>query len=43
MGANIDDDNFIAQLLVQDAKTATKKYELVGLDAFSSKRCVTNL
>ncbi|KAF1913866.1 hypothetical protein BDU57DRAFT_502795 [Ampelomyces quisqualis] len=38
MGANIDDDNYIAKLLVQDAKTANKKYELVGLDAFNSKR-----
>lgn len=43
MGANIDDDNYIAKLLAQDAKTANKKYELVGLDAFSLKRCVTGL
>ncbi|KAI0578830.1 hypothetical protein Alg130_07762 [Pyrenophora tritici-repentis] len=41
MANNIDDDAYIAELLKQDAKTAAKKYELVGIDAFnprSSKR-----
>jgi hypothetical protein len=39
---NIDDDESVANLLKQDAKSATKKYELVGIDAFNPKRCVTS-
>lgn len=35
------DDEYVASLLTQDAKDATKKYELVGIDAFNpKKRCV---
>ncbi|KAF7444367.1 hypothetical protein PtrM4_044160 [Pyrenophora tritici-repentis] len=41
MANNIDDDAYIAELLKQDAKTAAKKYELVGIDAFNPRRCVT--
>jgi hypothetical protein len=37
------DDDYIANLLTKDAKTAKKTYELVGIDAFSSKRYVTTL
>ncbi|KAA8614533.1 hypothetical protein PtrSN002B_008194 [Pyrenophora tritici-repentis] len=38
MANNIDDDAYIAELLKQDAKTAAKKYELVGIDAFNPRR-----
>jgi len=31
---NIDDDDYVANLLKQDAKDTAKKYEMVGLDAF---------
>lgn len=41
MANNIDDDAYIAELLKQDAKKAAKKYELVGIDAFNPRRCVT--
>ncbi|KAF1958554.1 hypothetical protein CC80DRAFT_14502 [Byssothecium circinans] len=34
----IEDDDYIANLLKQDAKDAAKKYELVGIDAFNPKR-----
>jgi hypothetical protein len=37
------DDDYIANLLAKDAKTAKKTYELVGIDAFGSKRYVTTL
>jgi hypothetical protein len=43
MTGNLDDDEYVANLLKQDAKSAKKKYELVGIDAFNPKRCVTNL
>ena len=43
MTANLDDDEYVAVLLKQDAKQATKKYELVGIDAFNPRRCVTSL
>jgi hypothetical protein len=43
MSDSINDDEYIASLLTQEAKNAKKKYELVGLDAFSSKRCATGL
>jgi hypothetical protein len=43
MAGNLDDDEYIAKLLKQDAKSAKKTYELVGLDAFNPKRCVANL
>jgi hypothetical protein len=43
MAGNLDDDEYIASILKQDAQTAKKKYELVGLDAFNPKRCVTSL
>jgi hypothetical protein len=42
MAANINDDEYVANLLKQDAKSARKKYDLVGIDAFSHKRCVGN-
>jgi hypothetical protein len=37
----IDDDEYVAKLLKQDAKTTAKKYEMVGLDAFLPQRSVT--
>jgi hypothetical protein len=43
MTGNIEDDEYVASVLKQDAKNATKKYDLVGIDAFNPKRCVTNL
>lgn len=39
-GESFDDDSYVANLLKQDAKSAAKKYELVGIDAFNPKRCV---
>lgn len=42
MAKDLDDDAYIAELLKEDAKKATKKYELVGIDAFSP-RCVMSL
>ncbi|KAF2132200.1 hypothetical protein P153DRAFT_383087 [Dothidotthia symphoricarpi CBS 119687] len=38
MAGNIHDDEYVANLLDQDAKSAKKKYELVGIDAFNPKR-----
>lgn len=38
MADNLHDDEFVANLLKQDAKSATKKYELVGIDAFNPRR-----
>ncbi|KZM19805.1 hypothetical protein ST47_g9117 [Ascochyta rabiei] len=38
MSLDIDDDEYIAKLLAQDAKESTKTYDLVGLDAFNSRR-----
>ena len=43
MTGNIEDDEYVANLLKQDAQNATKKYDLVGLDAFNPRRCVANL
>jgi hypothetical protein len=43
MTGNTFDDNYVAKLLAQDAKSAKKTYDLVGIDAFSSKRCVLTL
>jgi|TARA_R110002003_G_scaffold186_1_gene14518 hypothetical protein len=43
MAGNIDDDEYVASLIKQDAKDAKKKYELVGIEAFNPKRCVTSL
>jgi hypothetical protein len=43
MARDLDDDAYIAELLKEDAKKATKKYELVGIDAFNPRRCVTSL
>ncbi|CAN9165690.1 unnamed protein product [Alternaria alternata] len=42
MARDIDDDAYVAELLKQDAKKATKTYELVGIDAFNPRRCVTS-
>jgi hypothetical protein len=36
------DDDYVANLLAKDAKSAKKTYELVGIDAFSSKRYVSS-
>lgn len=43
MAKNLDDDEYVAELLKQDAKNVTKKYELVGIDAFNPRRCVPSL
>lgn len=40
---NIEDDNYVANLLKKDAEKAAKRYELVGIDAFNPKRCVPSL
>ena len=42
MTNDINDDDYVANLLKQDAKSAKKKYELVGIDAFNPKRCVSS-
>ena len=42
MPNDIDEDEYIAKLLQEDAKSAKKTYELVGIDAFNSKRCVSS-
>lgn len=38
-----DDDEYVANLLKEDAKNAKKKYELVGIEAFNPKRYVAVL
>ncbi|KAF2632631.1 hypothetical protein BU25DRAFT_79071 [Macroventuria anomochaeta] len=38
MPFGIDDDEYVAKLLAQDAKKMSKTYDLVGLDAFNPKR-----
>jgi hypothetical protein len=43
MPSNLDNDDYVANLLKQEAKNATKKYELVGIDAFNPRRCVASL
>ena len=43
MPFDIDDDEYVARLLAQDAKKTSKTYDLVGLDAFNPKRCVGSL
>jgi hypothetical protein len=43
MTGNIEDDEYVASVLKQDAKNATKKYDLVGIDAFNPRRCVVSL
>ena len=40
MADNIDDDEYVANLLKQDAADAAKQYKMVGLDAFKPARCV---
>ncbi|KAF2271206.1 hypothetical protein CC78DRAFT_557192 [Lojkania enalia] len=37
-GNNIDDDEYVANLLKQDAKNSAKHYEMVGLSAFMPQR-----
>ncbi|KAF2109242.1 hypothetical protein BDV96DRAFT_652096 [Lophiotrema nucula] len=37
-GDDLDDDVYVANLLREDAKTAAKKYEFVGLGAFNPQR-----
>lgn len=39
-GHNIDDDDYVANLLKQDAQKSTKQYQMVGLDAFLPNRYV---
>jgi len=41
MAGRFDDDDYVANLLKQDAKKANKSYELVGIDAFNPRRCLT--
>ena len=36
-GDHVEDDEYVARLLRQDALNASKKYNLVGLDAFKSR------
>lgn len=43
MPLDIDDDEYVANLLAQDAKKTSKTYDLVGIDAFNPKRCVGSL
>jgi len=43
MAGTVDDDEYVASLLKQDAQNAKKKYELVGIDAFHPRRCVESL
>jgi len=43
MPLDINDDEYVAKLLAQDAKKASKTYDLVGMDAFNPKRCVGSL
>ncbi|KAL1611416.1 hypothetical protein SLS59_000135 [Nothophoma quercina] len=38
MPFNVDDDEYVAKLLAQDAKKTSKTYDMVGLDAFNPKR-----
>ncbi|OSS46021.1 hypothetical protein B5807_08102 [Epicoccum nigrum] len=38
MPLDIDDDEYIAKLLAQDAKKTSKTYDLVGINAFNPKR-----
>ncbi|KAF1831832.1 hypothetical protein BDW02DRAFT_571646, partial [Decorospora gaudefroyi] len=38
MARKIDDDEYVAELLKKDARAATKKYDLVGIDAFNPRR-----
>ncbi|KAF2658552.1 hypothetical protein K491DRAFT_690067 [Lophiostoma macrostomum CBS 122681] len=38
MADNIDDDEYVANLLKQDATDAAKQYKMVGLDAFKPAR-----
>jgi hypothetical protein len=40
MPLDIDDDEYVAKLLAQDAMKSTKTYDLLGIDAFNPKRCV---
>jgi hypothetical protein len=37
---NLDDDEYVANLLKEDAKKTAKQYSLLGMDAFLPKRCV---
>lgn len=37
------DDDYVANLLKQEAKASAKQYELVGIDAFNPKRCVARI
>jgi hypothetical protein len=41
-GDEIDDDEYVANLLKQDAQRTAKQYKLVGMDAFRSNRYVRN-
>jgi hypothetical protein len=43
MPLDVNDDEYVAKLLAQDAKKASKTYDLVGMDAFNPKRCVGSL
>ena len=36
----LDDDDYVANLLKEDASKNAKQYEMVGLGAYLPKRCV---
>ncbi|KAF2709767.1 hypothetical protein K504DRAFT_379566 [Pleomassaria siparia CBS 279.74] len=40
-GDNLHDDEYVAKLLKEDAKSTARKYEMVGLDAFMPQRSRT--
>lgn len=37
-GRSNDDDDYVAQLLAQDAKKSSQKYSAVGMQAYMPKR-----
>lgn len=39
----LNDDDYVANLLKEDAKKTAKQYKMVGLDAFLPQRCVAGL
>lgn len=40
---SLEDDEYVANLLKEDARRSAKKYEMVGLDAFLPQRYVRRL
>jgi len=37
---DLEDDEYVAKLLAEDAKAASKRYSAIGLQALLLKRCV---